>query len=346
MNTHLIPISDFIRDRDFNFQRGKVNSVLHSSLREDSTFLEFTKAAEALLGDAIATNMMMMGFAYQRGLLPVAAASIEQAIELNGVSIKMNMLAFQLGRLSAADPARVIEMMKSADPVATETTLDDMSLDDIIAHRSQLLADYQGGRLVKRYRKLVDRVRAAAEAGGYGDALPRAAAIAYAKLLAYKDEYEVARLYTDDAFAKQVSSQFEGDFKLSFHLAPPMLPGVDASGRPLKRKFGAYMLPAFRVLKNFRFLRGTPFDPFGYSEDRKVERQLISSYEEDVDAVLKVLSPMTAEIGVALLALPDSIRGYGPVKMKSVEAAALKHAALRKELHNPPPLIATQVAAE
>ncbi|MDR6660373.1 indolepyruvate ferredoxin oxidoreductase [Tardiphaga robiniae] len=345
VNTHLIPIADFVRNRDFNFQSRKVNNVLEMSLRNESTFLDFTKAAEALLGDSIATNMMMMGFAYQQGLLPLQAASIEQAIELNGVSIKMNMLAFQLGRLAAADPARLAGMLKGADETIAPKTLDEMSLDEIVAHRSGLLTDYQNSKLAERYQAMVDLVREAAMRGGYDDELPRAVAINYARLLAYKDEYEVARLYTDGKFEKQLRDQFEGDVKISFNLAPPMLPGTDASGRPKKRAFGAWMLPLFRILAKLRTLRGTPLDVFGYSADRRLERDLIAGYEKDVATVLNLLSPLTVDTAVQLLSLPDSIRGYGPVKEASVVAAKVRYAELAKDLANPPPA-PRQIAAE
>ncbi|WP_398479141.1 indolepyruvate ferredoxin oxidoreductase family protein [Tardiphaga sp.] len=345
VNTHLIPIADFVRNRDFNFQRGRVNDVLSMALRKTSTFLDFTKAAEGLLGDSIATNMMMMGYAYQQGLLPLQVASIEQAIELNGVSIKMNMLAFQLGRLAAHDPARLASMLKGSDGVAAPKTQDEMSLDEIIAHRSAMLTDYQNVKLAEAYRTTVGQVRDAALRGGYDDALPRAVAINYAKLLAYKDEYEVARLYTDGRFEKQLRDQFEGDFKIHFNLAPPMLPGTDASGRPKKRAFGAWMMPLFKLLAGARGLRGTPLDVFGYSADRKIERDLIAGYEKDIATVLELLSPANVEIAVELLSLPDTIRGYGPVKEAAVEAAKARYAGLAKDLVNPPP-VPRQIAAE
>src|SRR6202035_922980 len=227
ISTHLIPIADFIMNRDFNFQSGKVNAVLETALRKDSSFFDFTKPAEILLGDSIATNMMMMGYAYQRGLLPLTAKAIEQAIEVNGVAIKMNTQAFQLGRLAAADPARLVAMMKGQDETVAPKTLEAMSLDEIIAHRGALLTDYQNEKLAERYRNLVRQVRDAALNGGFGDELPRAVAINYAKLLAYKDEYEVARLYTNGSFEKLLRDQFDGDYKISFNIAPPML----ASGK-------------------------------------------------------------------------------------------------------------------
>ncbi len=347
INTHLIPIADFIRNRDFDFQNRRVNSVLQSALTKDSAFLDFTKIAEALLGDAIATNMMMMGYAYQRGLLPLSAASILQAIELNGVAIKMNTQAFQFGRLAAADPARLTAMIKGQDEAMAPKSLEAMSLDEIVAHRTQLLTDYQSAGLARRYRKLVDQVRDAATQRGFGDELPRAVAINYAKLLAYKDEYEVARLYTDGSFEKRLRDQFEGDFKVSFNLAPPILPsGVDADGRPKKRQFGPWMMPVFRVLAKLRWLRGTPLDVFGYNKDRRVERELIKGYEKDVQTVLRLLSPMTLDIAIELLSLPDKIRGYGPVKEKSIADAKARYEKLAKDLVSPPPLVTPQIAAE
>ncbi|MGH6717491.1 MAG: DUF6537 domain-containing protein, partial [Bradyrhizobium sp.] len=328
------------------FQTGRVNSVMESALRKESFFFDFTKPAEVLLGDSIATNIMMLGCAYQRGLLPLSAAAIEQAIEVNGVSIKMNTEAFRLGRLAAVDPARIAAMMKGQDASVPPKTLEQMSLDEIMTHRGAHLTDYQNKRLARRYRHLVDRVRDAAAKGGYGDALARAVAINYAKLLAYKDEYEVARLYTDGKFEQQIRDQFEGEFKFSFNLAPPIFAsGVDALGRPKKRAFGAGMMPVFRVLAKMRVLRGTPLDIFSYSPDRKLERELVASYEKDVAAVLELLSPATCDTALELLSLPDRIRGFGPIKEKAARDARARRAQLAADLANPPP-VPRQLAAE
>jgi indolepyruvate ferredoxin oxidoreductase len=299
--------------------------VLETELRKDSAFYDFTKPAEALLGDSIATNIMMLGYAYQKGLLPLSAKAILQAIEVNGVAIKMNTQAFQLGRLAAADPARLATMMKGQDePVATKT-LDEMSLDEIIAHRSAHLTAYQSGRLAKRYQNLVKRVRDAAIDGGHGEALPRAVAINYAKLLAYKDEYEVARLFSDGRFEKQLRDQFEGEFKFNFNLAPPILGGgKDALGRPKKRAFGPWMLGAFRTLAKFRILRGTPLDIFGYTEERRLERTLITQYEQTIDRLLAGLTPQNHALAVQIASLPEEIRGFGHIKLRSIEAAGRK----------------------
>ncbi len=346
INSHVIPTADFILNRDFNFQTGTINSVLESALRKESVFFDFTRPAELLLGDSIATNIMMLGYAYQKGLLPLSAEAIEKAIEVNGVSIKMNTEAFRLGRLAVVDPARLETMMKGQDVVAAPKSLESMSLDEIIAHRSQLLTEYQNKRLAKRYRNLLEKVRLAADKGGYGEALPRAVAINYAKLLAYKDEYEVARLYTDGRFEQQLRDQFEGEFKFNFNLAPPILGGEkDALGRPKKRAFGPWMLSAFRVLAKLRFLRGTPLDIFARSADRKLERELIAEYEKDVATVLDFLSPVTVDTALELLSLPDRIRGYGPVKEKAAKEAKVRHEKLVADLANPPPA-PRQLAAE
>jgi indolepyruvate ferredoxin oxidoreductase len=320
--------------------------VLETALRKDSAFVDFTRPAETLLGDAIATNMMMMGYAYQRGLLPLTAEAIEQAIEVNAVAIKMNTQAFRLGRLAAVDPAKIAAMMSGHDEGSAPKTLDTMSLDEIIAHRSAHLTAYQNEKLAARYQALVKQVRDAALDRGFGDELPRAVAINYAKLLAYKDEYEVARLYTDGRFEQQLRDQFDGDFKISFNLAPPLLGNAkDALGRPKKRAFGAWMLPAFRLLAKMRGLRGTAFDIFGHSADRKLERDLIVGYEKDVAHILSVLSQLNLETSIEILSLPDRIRGYGPVKEKAVVDAKARYAQLAADLANPPPA-PRQIAAE
>jgi indolepyruvate ferredoxin oxidoreductase len=226
-------------------------------------------------------------------------------------------------------------------------TAGEMSLDELVAHRAKHLTGYQDAALADRYRKLVGEVRTAVEGRGLNDALTRAVAAGYAKLLAYKDEYEVARLFTDGSFEAQLRDQFEGNYKLSYHLAPPLLPAADdGAGRPKKKTFGPWMMSGFRLLAKMKGLRGTAFDPFGYSRDRKLERELIADYENDVKQVLAKLSPPTERIALELLSLPEDIRGYGVVKEKSVVQARAKRAGLLKDLTNPPPLVAPSIAAE
>jgi indolepyruvate ferredoxin oxidoreductase len=208
------------------------------------------------------------------------------------------------------------------------------------------LTGYQNEILAARYQALVTQVRDAARERGFGEELPRAVAINYAKLLAYKDEYEVARLFTDGRFEDQLRDQFDGDFKISFNLAPPLLGGAkDALGRPKKRAFGAWMLPVFRMLAKMKGLRGTAFDIFGHSADRRLERDLIAGYEKDVAHILSVLSPLTLETAIEILSLPDRIRGYGPVKEKAVADVKARYAQLAIDLANPP-TAPRQIAAE
>jgi indolepyruvate ferredoxin oxidoreductase len=259
----------------------------------------------------------------------------------------MNTQAFRLGRLAAAKPAQFADMLKGHDEATKHKSLGEMSLDEIIAHRSVHLTAYQDAALADRYRALVDKVRRAADAKGFADALPRAVAVSYAKLLAYKDEYEVARLYTDGSFEKQLRDQFEGNFKLSYHLAPPLLPAADdGAGRPRKKAFGRWMRTGFKLLAQLKGLRGTPFDLFGYSKDRKLERALIAEFEGDVDTVLKALAPETELTAIALMPIADDIRGYGIVKEQAYRKTRAKRDALLKELANPPPQVARQIAAE
>ena len=237
--------------------------------------------------------------------------------------------------------------MKGQDDTVAPKTLDAMSLDEIIAHRSALLTDYQDAALADRYRSLVAKVRNAAIDGGYGDALPRAVAINYAKLLAYKDEYEVARLFSDGRFEKQLRDQFEGDFKFNFNLAPPLLGGgIDALGRPNKRAFGAWMMPVFRMLAKMQGLRGTAFDIFGYSADRKLERDLIAGLREGRRhrARPAVAGHARHRDRTAVAARPHPRLRPGEGEGGAGDAKA-RYAELAADLVNPPPA-PRQIAAE
>jgi indolepyruvate ferredoxin oxidoreductase len=220
------------------------------------------------------------------------------------------------------------------------------NLEELVERRVQFLTGYQDAAYAEKYRNLVNRVVAAEKEKTGSTKLAEAVARYYAKLLAYKDEYEVARLYTDGRFEKQLRDQFEGDFKFSFNLAPPLLGGgTDALGRPRKRAFGAWMMPVFRLLAKMRGLRGTVFDIFGYSADRRLERDMIAGYEKDVAHILSVLSPATLGTAIEILALPDRIRGYGPVKERAVQEAKARYAQLAADLASPPPA-PRQIAAE
>jgi len=287
----------------------------------DAEFLDATKLATGLMGDSIATNLFMVGYAYQRGLLPVGEAAILRAVELNGAAVDSNKQSFNWGRLAAVEPERVAEAaIPAAKPDSQRLS---HSLDEVIERRRAFLTDYQNAAYAKRYTDLVERVRnvEAAKQPGTTD-LTEAVARYYFKLLAIKDEYEVARLYAETDFVDRVKAQFEGDYKLEFHLAPPTLNKPDAqTGQAKKSTYGPWMLPAFRVLAKMRGLRGTPLDVFGKSGERKRERALIGEYERLVDELLGSLSPRNYETAVALASIPEHIRGYGHVKERHLADA-------------------------
>ena len=308
MNTRMTPVSDFVRQRDFDFQPGAVEAVVASAARSTRHFHNFSAAALAVAGDEIAANMMMLGYAWQMGLIPLGRDAILQAVEMNKVAVQANTDAFTWGRVLAHDPGAIA----LTPPAATE-----MGIDDLIAHRAAHLTRYQNTALAQRYLARIAQVRQDCRDLPQGGEILRTVARNYAKLLSYKDEYEVARLYTDPAFKAALTDQFAGDYRLSFHLAPPFLPGRAPNGRPAKRVFGGWMMTGFKALATLKFLRGTGLDPFGHSAERRAERALIQEYEADM-ARLPALGPKQA---LALLSLPDAIRGYGPVKASAMAAA-------------------------
>ncbi|GAA4185774.1 hypothetical protein GCM10023069_68770 [Shinella granuli] len=326
VNTKLTPVADFVRKRDFDFRRRDVEGTVRAALRDPSHLLDFTTIAEKVAGNAMATNILMTGFAWQKGLIPLTRQSIEQAIVLNGVAVDATLSAFGWGRLIAADPARAERLLTPGKPVAT---LETMAPDALVAHRMKHLTAYQNAALAERYKALVERVRQAERALGPDDRLVRAVAHVYAQLLAYKDEYEVARLFTDPAFKQGLAEQFEGKYSIAFNLAPPFLKGEDANGRPRKRRFGRWMLPAFGLLAGLKGLRGTAFDPFGRTAERRMERQLIADYVALVEHVLENLCRENLDAAVALLSLYGEIRGYGPVKEAAVKRVRAREAEMR-----------------
>ncbi len=317
LNTRLSPVSDFVRQRDFDFQANAVLDVVASSVRPSPRFHDFGAAALSLTGDEIAANMMMLGFAWQSGLVPLGQAAILQAITLNKVAVRANTDAFNWGRVLAHDPARFAPPAPPAEP----------QTDALIAQRTAHLTRYQNPALARRYVTALVSVKERVANLGNGEEILRAVARNYAKLLSYKDEYEVARLYTDPDFGAALNSQFTGNFRLSFHLAPPFLPGRDPNGRPAKRAFGGWMMIGFKLLAPLKFLRGTVFDPFGHSLDRRQERALIAQYEADIDR----LQTLPADTALALMSLPDGIRGFGPVKAAAIGQAAAKRNELLAE---------------
>lgn len=340
INTAVAPVADFVTQRDFDFRAAAVEAAIKKTVKSADHFFNFTAAAERLTGDAIGANMMMLGYAWQRGLVPLSKSALFRAIELNGVAVKANHAAFDWGRVLAADPAQAAALTEP-EKLETEKTLEEMSLDELVEHRAAHLTDYQDADLAERYRARLAAFGAAAQKAGVSDAmaatLQRTIAANYAKLLAYKDEYEVARLYTDPAFEARLRDAFDGDAKLVFHLAPPLLPGKDAMGRPKKRAFGGWMRAVFRQLAKMKRFRGKSYDPFGWTAERKMERRLISDYETLLDDLAGRLTPENASIAVALLSLPADIRGFGPVKEAAVAKAAEKRAALLAEFGAPAP---------
>jgi len=337
VNTHETITGEFTRHPDIAFPSHTLRLSIEAAAGPGAAdFLDATAIATGLMGDSIATNMFMLGYAYQQGLIPVGHEALEKAIELNGAAVAMNTAAFRWGRRAAADRATV---EKLAAPPATVVafTRTAKTLDEIVAVRMKHLTGYQNEALARRYKALVDSVRAAEEKATPGQtALAEAVARNYAKLLAYKDEYEVARLYADAAFDAQLAGQFEGNYKLKFHLAPPLFAQRDPqTGHLIKQEFGGWMLPAFRLLAGLKGLRGTRFDVFGYTEERKTERALIGQYEALVDELLRGLAPANHALAVKLAAIPDDIKGYGHIKDAHLAKARKKEAELLHQWRNP-----------
>ncbi|MFS8044659.1 indolepyruvate ferredoxin oxidoreductase family protein [Rhizobium sp. BR 314] len=316
VNTGLMPVADFVRNRDFDFKAGSIQHTIAKAVSDKSVFLDFNRIATELTGDAISTNILLTGFAWQRGLLPLSLEAIEKAIELNGVAVKASLAAFSWGRLLAHDPQSVQAMITELD---AGKALADMGLEDLIKHRRAHLTAYQNEALAERYGRFVAHANALAIRERLSDKVPFTVAVTYARILAYKDEYEVARLLTDPSFEAQLREEMEGDFKLAFNLAPPILGGKDPNGRPKKREFGAWILPLLRALAPMKRLRGTAFDPFGYMAERRLERRMIAEYEGIAERVLAGLRHDNEAEALAILSLFDEIRGFGPVKHKAIE---------------------------
>ncbi|MDY0047178.1 MAG: indolepyruvate ferredoxin oxidoreductase family protein, partial [Thauera propionica] len=296
---------------------------------DKAEFLDATRIATDLLGDSIATNLFMLGYAWQRGLVPLSRQAIERAIEINGAAVEANKAAFLWGRRAAVDLKAVIEAAKPQFGTPDHHKLS-TSVDEVIARRKARLTDYQNAAYAERYIKRVERVRAAEAKVAPGiTLLTEAVARGYYKLLAYKDEYEVARLYTETDFLKRVEEQFEGDYKLVFHLAPPTLADKDPQTGELKKKaYGPWMLKAMRTLAKFRSLRGSALDPFARSHDRRLDRELIADYERLIDEIVINLDRSNHEAAIELAAIPDQIRGYGHVRERYLASARQRQAAL------------------
>ncbi len=333
INSHEAMTAQFIRARDMDFSGAAMPAAIGEAVGQDKAhFIDATKLATALCGDAIATNLFMVGFAYQKGLLPLSDAALQRAIELNGVAVESNKRAFAWGRYCAHDPDAVKRAAGDTSNGAEPGTLT-----GVVEHRAAHLAAYQNAAYAGRYSQLVERVRELEQrVAGEATGLATAVARNYAKLLAYKDEYEVARLYSDGRFRRAVERQFAGDFRLKVHLAPPLLARPDARGRPRKRTFGPWMLRLFGLLARGKMLRGTRLDPFGYQAERRLERQLIADYEALIEHVCATLSRDNHAAALALAELPGEIRGFGPIKLAAIAAVKQKERALREAYDKPP----------
>jgi indolepyruvate ferredoxin oxidoreductase len=339
VNVASTPTADFTRNADWKFPLGSMEGAISHTCAE-TKFVNATKIATALLGDSIATNLFMLGFAWQQGLIPLSATSISRAIELNEVAIDSNKQAFLWGRRAAVDLAKVTEI---ASPKAIKTSIVNVSrklsgsLDELIARRTEFLTDYQDLDYANRYRNLVQGVRAVEQALSPSSDLPLTAAVArYGfKLMAYKDEYEVARLYTNGQFKERVAQVFEGDYALKFHLAPPLFAKRNSKGELVKKEYGAWMLTAFSLLAKMKGLRGSAFDIFGKTEERRMERQLVSDYESLVKDFAGTLNSANYSVALKLATLPEQLRGFGHVKEKHLKQMNTQWAQLRQEYANP-----------
>ncbi len=348
VNTAEVMPGDFARNADFSLPAERLKRAITSAAGglaptgPGVSFVDATAVAVALLGNAIGANMFMLGYAWQTGRVPLSGAAIRRAIELNGEAVRMNLDAFEWGRRAAAEPAKVASLV--ASQAAASDTLDlSETTEELIARRVAFLTAYQDAPYAERYRALVEGARAAeARAVPGSTALTATVARYLFKLMAYKDEYEVARLYTDGHFARQVASAFEGsNLRFEFHLAPPILARKDPqTGVPRKMTFGPWMMKVYGVLAKLKGLRGSAFDPFGYTAERKVERQLICDYEAMLDEVLGALSHANHAVAVGLAAIPEKIRGYGHVKARHLEVAKREEAELFARFRSPEPALA------
>ena len=334
-NTAEIMPGDFARSADFSLPAERLKKAIRDAAGDERAhFVDATQTAAALFGSSLGANMFMLGFAFQHGGLPLTSEAVEKAIELNGQAVAMNIAAFRWGRRAAHEPEFVRGLIagQAADAAAPIA----QTLDEIMARRVDFLTAYQSRRYARHYQRRIATIREAeARILPGSTALSEAVARNLFKLMAVKDEYEVARLYTDGSFKRQLEGQFQGYERLEFHLAPPLLGRKGPDGKVRKSTFGPWMMKAFGVLAALRRLRGTPLDVFGYSEERRMERRLLAEYEGDLGLILGALAPGKIEAAAALASVPALIRGYGHVKRASVVKAAGERKRLVERLNAP-----------
>ncbi len=333
VNADLQPTASFVMNPDIDFEMNAMRGALRDAIGDNNLdIIDATGIASALMGDSIATNAFMLGFAFQKGAVPLSLDAILRAIEINGAAIEMNNQAFGWGRLAAHDLARVRSVTQFRARAATTPR----TLDESIAYRAEFLTEYQNKSYADRYLASVTKVRSAeAQASSGSTELTEAVAKNLFKLMAYKDEYEVARLYTDGGFAKKLGDKFEGDVRIRYHLAPPIFARRDkATGHLQKKEYGGWMVHGFRLLARLKFLRGTMLDPFGYTAERKAERKLIDDYLAMIEQHIATLKGEQVPTLSRLARLPEMIRGYGHIKEQSMAKALLEKARLEVDLEN------------
>ncbi|MFN4005716.1 MAG: indolepyruvate ferredoxin oxidoreductase family protein [Hylemonella sp.] len=318
LNAHVSPTAAFVHDPDWrNPAQACLGRIAQAVGAEALAAFDADAVATRLLGDAIYVNPVLLGYAWQKGWIPLRRESLRRAIELNGVAVEANQAAFEWGRWAAQDPARVQALLAPALPVQWQPR---QTLQELLARRVEFLTAYQNAAYAETYRAFVQRVQAA-EAPLGKTALAEAVARNLFKLMAYKDEYEVARLHRDPAWRQRIAQMFEGDYTVRYHLAPPLLAPKNARGEPVKRAYGPAMEWAFALLARLKGLRGTPLDPFGYSAERRSERALIGRYRACIEELLATLAPANHAAAVEIARIPEQIRGFGHVKARHLAAA-------------------------
>ena len=335
VNTAEFMPGDFTRNAEFSLPTERLKrAIIGHAGRERTHFVDAGRLATALLGNSIGSNMFMLGYAYQLGALPLSAESIEHAIEMNGEAVAMNISAFRYGRRAAVDPKAVEALIEPRPQEQNDSLKLSQSFAETVDRRVAFLTAYQNASYARRYRNWVEKVRTVEAEKTPGQCgLAEAVARYLFKLMAYKDEYEVARLYSETSFLDRVKSTFDGDkLHFEFHLAPPLLARRDPeTGEPKKISFGPWMLKVFAALAKFKFLRGTALDPFGYTAERQMERRLVTEYEHLLEEICERLTLNNHRFAVELAMIPEKIRGFGPIKQRHLAAAKGEEAALLEQ---------------
>ena len=315
----IVPTSEFVRNPDWKIEKEALLQRLQAVAGSGLTAVEGLRLASLLMGDTIAANMFMLGLAWQRGCLPLSHDAIMKAIELNNVQVDFNKQSFLWGRRAAHDLAAV-EKAATATSTIQFMPRPDMSRDAIITRSAEYLKAYQDDAYAERYRSLVRKVVGAEEAKGLGKELSTAVARYYFKLLAIKDEFEVSRLYASDTFKRELEATFEGDYKVHFHLGQWPFGGVDQNGKPYKKEVGPWLMQGFKVLSKFKGLRGTIFDVYRNSDERKMAHRLLAQYEQDINDCIGRIQAGNYATAVQIASLPEKVRGYGHVREQHTTA--------------------------